>query len=358
MMNKPSFSKRPALLTLVLALAVQAAPGIAQSTGDTAGAETRLRKLEAEISALQRQVFPGGDGKYFAPLVQSGGAGSAAATPAGTPASSPVTDLLARMDAVEGQLARLTAQQEESGNKLVQIEAKLAALIPGAPAAGTAPTAATGGGDNGTVTGGNLAAMTGGAAAPKPAVVAPAATTAAAAVPVTVAPAAAIAKPAVAAPKPAAAAPKAATPSAQRLAAVKAVEKPASADPADDDYSYGFRLWEKKFYPEAQQQLKLYLQKYPKHGRVSYARNLLGRTYLDEGNPREAASWFLQNYQANKKGDRAPDSLLYLAEAMRQLKDSTRACVALAQFADDYAAEANGRLRTQYDAAKAGVKCN
>lgn len=334
-MNRPTPNLRPALLALVLALS--AAPVLAQTAGDAASADTRLRKLEAEISALQRTVFPGGDGKYFTPLVQSGQAAPAAA---GTPATTPVTDLLARMDAVEGQLARITAKQEEDGNKLAQLEAKIAALSASGAAAATA-------GDNGAVTNGNLAAMSGGAAAPKPAVVTPAA--------VTPTPAAVTPKPAA----PAAVAPKpAANPTAQRLAAVKAVEKPATADAGDDEYSYGYRLWEKKFFPEAEQQLKLYLQKYPKHSRVSYARNLLGRAYLDEGNPREAASWFLQNYQASKKGDRAPDSLLYLAESMRQLKDTSRACVAIAQFLNDYPAEAGGRLKAQYDATRAGVKCN
>lgn len=332
-MHRPFLSKSTALVALVLALA-GAAPALAQSTAEPVSAEVRIRKLEAEISALQRAVFPGGDGKYFAPLVQPGQTGTSAT---GTPATTPVSDLLVRMDAVESQLARLTAQQEVAGNKLAQLEARLAALTaneaattPPAPAATpvTSPTTAA----TGAVTSNNLGAMTGGASTPKP--VTPA--------PVAAAPAAL----------------KPATPSAQRLAAVKAVEKPATADAGDDEYSYGFRLWEKKFYPEAEQQLKLYLQKYPKHSRVSYARNLLGRAYLDEGNPREAASWFLQNYQAGKKGDRAPDSLLYLAEAMRQLKDTNRACVALAQFSDDYPSEAAGRLKAQYDATKAGVKCN
>lgn len=346
MMNKPSFSKRPVLLALVLALAAPAGPAIAQSAGDAAAAETRLRKLEAEIAALQRQVFPGGDGKYFAPLVQPG---TTDGKTLGTPASTPVSDLLVRMDAVEAQLARLTSQQEVTTNKLTQLEAKVTALAPPPPAAPALAAA----GDNGAVTAGNLGAMTGGAAGPKPAAPAPA---------VAVAPEAAAPKPAVAAPTPkpvvAAPAPKPATPSAQRLAAVKAVEKPATADPADDEYSYGFRLWEKKFYPEAQQQLKLYLQKYPRHGRVSFARNLLGRAYLDEGNPREAASWFLQNYQASKTGDRAPDSLLFLAEAMHRLNDTNRACVALAQFVDDYPREVTGRLKSQYEATRAKVKCS
>ena len=325
-MHKPILSRRPLRLALALALTAASTPLLAQSAADAASAEVRIRKLEAEIAALQRAVFPGGDGKYFAPLVQSGSTGTSAT---GTPASTPVSDLLARMDAVEGQLARLTAQQEESGNKLAQLEAKLAALSATGAAASTSPAVIE---------------------PPKPAVVAPAVT----------APAPAITNPAVT-PKPATTTPaasKPATPSAQRLAAVKAVEKPATADAGDDEYSYGYRLWEKKFYPEAEQQLKLFLQKYPKHSRVSYARNLLGRSYLDEGNPREAASWFLQNYQAGKKGDRAPDSLLFLAESMRQLKDSNRACVALAQFTDDYPVEAAGRLKAQYDATRAGVKCD
>ncbi|MFM5884280.1 MAG: tetratricopeptide repeat protein [Novosphingobium sp.] len=319
---------RPVLLTLVLALA---APAMAQTAPATV--DTRLRAVEAEVKALQRTVFPGGDGKYFAPQVQPG---QTTAPAAGTPASTPVSDLLARMDAVESQMARLTAQGEENANRLAKLEAKLAAgagdAAAASPATAAATTPAATGTENGATTNTNLAAMTGGVAAPKPAATTPAAAT----------------KPAA---KPAAAA-------SSRVAAVKAIQKPATSDAGDDEYSYGYRLFDAKFYPEAQQQLKMFLQKYPKHARVSYARNLLGRAYLDDNNPREAASWFLQNYQAGKKGDRAPDSLLYLAEAMRQLKDSTRACVALTQFGEDYAAEAAGRLKGQYDAIRATVKCN
>ncbi len=323
------FSLTKATLVTALALTL-AAPLLAQSAPPETVAETRLRALEAEVRALQRQVFPGGDGKYFAPQVQP----AQQATPAsGTPASTPVSDLLVRMDAVEAQLARLTAQGEENGNKITQIEARLAAP----PQSASTPASPT---DNGATTSSNLAAMTAGATAAKPAVV-----TASAAKPVT-----APAKPAISA-KPASA-------TAQRLAAVKAVARPATNDPGDDEYSYAYRLWDAKFYPEAQQQLKMFLQKYPRHARLSYARNLLGRAYLDEGNPREAASWFLQNYQADKKGDRAPDSLLMLAEAMRQLKDTNRACVALAQFSDDYPKELGSRLRAQYDATRSVVKCN
>lgn len=340
---------RPLLGPLLAALAVAlAAPVIAQSNQADAGAETRIRKLEAEVRALQRQVFPGGDGKFFPPLTQPGQPTTAAT---GTPASTPVADLLVRVDAIEAQLARLTAQQEESGNKLAQLEAKVAALTPAAPASVAAvptETPATVTATNGATTSGNLAAMSGGASATKPAAAAP---TAAA----TPAPKPAATKPAATKPTVAA---KPAVPSAARLAAVRAIEKPKTADAGDDEYSYGFRLWEAKFYPEAQQQLKLFLEKYPRHERRSFARNLLGRALLDEGKPEEAQKWFLENYKDKQFRDRAPDSVLFLAEATKRQKDTGRACIALAQFVDEFPGEAAGRLKSQYDATRTGLKCD
>lgn len=303
---KQLFRHKSLMVVLTLALA---APALAQTA--EAGLELRMRKLEAEVSALQRVAFPGGDGRFF-PQIQTS---SGATTPAGTPATSPNADMLTRMDALEGHVSKLTAQVEEDRNRIDKLETRLAAIEAGK----AAPSA------------GETAAVT--PPAPKPVTI--------------ITPA----------PKPAAPAAKPADPSAKRMAAVRAVPKPQTDDPGDDEYSYGFRLWEAKFQPEAQQQLKLFLTKYPKHARVSYARNLLGRSYLDEGNPREAASWFLQNYKADPKGDRAPDSLLYLGESMRQLKDTNRACVAVDQFGRDFPKEAAGRLKAQYDATKAGLKC-
>ena len=334
-------TKRPFLLALAV---MAAAPALAQSSGDSS-AEVRLRKVEAEVRALQSKVFPGGDGKLFPAQVQ---AGSPAALSGGAPATTPVADMLGRVDAVEAQLARLTAQGEENANKLAKLEARLDVLAPAPAPAVTAPAAATATAGGGETTSTNLAAMSGGASAAKPA-----AAVAAATVPAATGPAATLAARGAAAlkTKPPAA-------SAQRVAAVRAIAKPATSDAGDDEYSYGYRLWEAKFYPEAQQQLKLYLDKYPRHSRLSYARNLLGRAFLDDGKTDEAARWFLANYQASKSGDRAPDSLLLLAETMRLRKDTNRACVALAQFADDFPREATGRLKGQYDATRAGVKCN
>ena len=327
---------RATLGALVVVLLGTAAPALAQSAVGADG-EPRLRRIEAEVRALQRQVFPGSDGKFFTPEVT---AGTSTSTPqSGSPASTPVTDLLTRMEAVEGQLARLTAQNEETANRVAQLEAKLAAANlapapasatisgPAVPTVGTAPVSAPA-----------IAVVTPGRA---PLVVTPA-------------PVAALA------PKPAAvvAKPVATKPTPQRVAAVQKIEKPQTGTAADDEYSYGYRLWEAKFYPEAEQQLRLYVDKYPRDAKISYGRNLLGRAFLDDGKPRDAAPWFLQNYQADKKGARAADSLLNLAEAMRQLKDTSRACIALAEFGETYARDAAGRLKAQYDATKSAVKCD
>jgi len=286
-----------------------------------ANTDVRLKKVEAEVRALQRKVFPGTDGKYFEPEIKA----TPTPTPApGLPSSTPVTDLLTRMDAVEAQMARLTAQTEQNTNRIAQLEAKLTAAAPTplpAPGLSSPPAAAPQS---------NLDAMSGGASA----------------------------TPAPVAATPVRPAPKPAAPSSARVAAVSAIEHPQTGDAADDDYSYGFRLWEAKFYPEAAQQLKLYLQKYPKHSRASYARNLLGRAYLDDGNPVEASKWFVQNYQTDKRGERAPDSLLYLAVAMKQQKDTKRACIALAEFSETYAAEAAGRLSGLYRSTLNGLTCS
>lgn len=275
--------------------------------------EARLRKIEAELRALQRTVFPGGDSRYFEPEIRPG----TQASTTNTPSTTAVTDILVRLDAIEGQLQRLTAKAEENGNAIADLQARLAVLEPQPEPA------------------------------PEPQVteLPPAVTT--------TAPARIAAQPATT-PTPAAAT----GPSAARLAAVQAIAKPQTDDPGEDEYSYGFRLWNAGFYPEARQQLSLYIEKYPGHGMISYGRNLLGRAYLDDGQPEEAARWFLRNYQTDKDGRRAGDSLLFLAESMIAMKDTNRACIALAEFSETYPALAAGRLLDQFEANRKKVRCN
>ncbi len=287
--------------------------------------DVRLRRIESELRAVQRKVFPDGAGKTFGPEITPPATGSAPATPAPTA----VTDLLTRMDAVEAQLQRLTAASEENQNHVAKLEARLATLeAAGSPPAGASPPAA------------------------EPVSAAPAA---AASTPATE-PTTPVKTSAKLAPAKADAAKPEVSP--DRVAAVMAIEKPSTDDKGEDEYTYGYRLWEAKFFPEAQQQLLRVVQQYPRHARISYARNLLGRAYLDDGKPGTAAQYFLQNYQADRKGDRAADSLLYLGVAMSRLKEEKRACVAFAEFRQTYPTELIGRLKSQYEAATKPVICN
>lgn len=298
----------------IAAMAATSLPAAAQSVD-----ESRIRKIEAEVRALQRSVFPGGTGRFFEPEISGAQTSPSTTVPNSTTA---VTDILVRLDALESQLQRLTSQTEQNTNSISLLTTRLAALEtpPAAPVFSPAPASNM---PAASTPAANLGAMTGGASSS--------------------------AQPAQAAP---------AGPTAARLAAVQEIAKPQTDDPGDDEYTYGFRLWDAGFFPEAQQQLTMFVEKYPTHSRATFGRNLLGRAYLDGGKPTEAAPWFLRNYQADKQAARAPDSLLYLAESMIAQKDTSRACIALAEFGDTYPALASGRLADQYQSNLRKVSCN
>ncbi|MGB3470689.1 MAG: tetratricopeptide repeat protein [Erythrobacter sp.] len=318
----PSFLRAVGLAAFAAAMVVTApAPAAAQDTVD----EARLRKIEAEIRALQRNVFPGGDGRYFEPQITSG-SGSTSGTGGRTsgPSTTAVTDILARLDAIELQLQRITSRTEENSNAITLLSERVAVVeTSGAPTLGMTETRADD--EDTNATDANLTAMGAGTGAetdtdtdtdPEPA-----------------------------------------GPTAERLAAVQAITKPQTDDAADDEYSYGFRLWNAGFYPEARQQLSSFVESYPNHWRLTYGRNLLGRAYLDDGKAEDAARWFLKNYQGDKTAARAPDSLLYLAESMIALGDTRRACIALAEFGETYPAVASGRLMDKYEGNRRRVTC-
>jgi TolA-binding protein len=286
------------LLTALL-LAGAAMPALAQKA---VPADKRIDKLEQEMRAVQRKVFPGGNVEPEIRPVPT------VATPLGVPAGSPVSDLTARIDALEAQLASLTGQIEQNGfrvrqmeeamnrfqadttSRLAQIESRGAPVQPAAqlqsePVADGAPQVA-------------------GAApiAPPPVV--------------------------------------------------------ASADPAEEAYNAGFRLWEQKQYAKAQVALEAVAKQYPKHSKASWARNLAGRAYLDEGKPATAAKIFLNNYQTNPKGERAPDSLLYLGEALTKLGKTAEACQVYGELEEVYGPTLRSQLKSQLAKSRSAAKCS
>lgn len=287
-----------------------------------ANLDGRVGKLEKEMRAVQRQVFPNGAGKFLEPEIQS----PTAQKPATSSSSTATADLLVRVDALETQLAALTGQFEQHDNAMRQMEARLKAVEAQLKAQADQAAAGT--------------------ASVAPAVTTPAPTP--------------VATAAAAKPKPATAAPAAATtakPSAARTAAVAAVEKPATGDTFEDGYTYGFRLWEAKFYPEAQVTLEETIKKHPKHKRLSYARNLLGRAWLDDKKPATAVKVFYDNYKSEPRGDRAPESLFFLGSALTDLGKTAEACEAFSELAKSYPDVATGRLADRIAGGKTRAKC-
>jgi TolA-binding protein len=130
-----------------------------------------------------------------------------------------------------------------------------------------------------------------------------------------------------------------------------------ATDAGEDAYSQAFRLWEAGQYDDAIAALKAFVVAYPKHRRVSYANNLIGRSLLDKGQARDAAAVFLANYRGNPGGERAPDSLFYLGQAVMKLGQPGQACRAYAEFDAIYGAKARTDLKKQVADAKAQAQC-
>ncbi|WP_243457235.1 hypothetical protein [Parasphingorhabdus cellanae] len=261
--------------------------------------DKRVDRLEQEMRAVQRKVFPGGSSRFFEPEI----------TPdTDTPTtqsttSSAVSDLIARVDTLERSLASLTGQVEENGFRLKQIEDKLAAT--------EVPPVST---DPGTFS-------------TTPSSVPGADSTQATADP-------------------------------ERVSGVASIVMPDTGDAGEDAYIYGYRLWEAKYYPEAQTQLKKAAADHPNHRRASFAKNLLGRAYLDDGKPALASVALYENYQELPRGERAPDSLYFLSTALVQLNKKADACRVLSELQEVYPGAASGRLSARVASGKAAADCS
>ena len=305
---------RNLLLAGVAAVMILPTAAIAQSN-----VEGRVGKLESEMRAVQRKVFPNGAGGYVQPEIT---APQTQAQAPGVPASSALSDLTSRVTSLEEQMAGLTGQIEQNGYRTRQLqdqfdaykratETRLKALESGpapiAPAGQSVPLdtpAPVSGSTRPTKTPAAASVVTGDTATSTP-----------------------------------------------------AVDKPSTGDPAEDAYLYGYRLWQAKRYPEAEAALKKMVADYPKSRRASFAQNLLGRTYLDSGKPSLASMAFYENYKKYPDGERAPDSLLYLGQALTKLNKAADACKVYDELSDVYGAKLSAAMKGQIASGRSAAKC-
>lgn len=290
------------ILTAVAAVPAiwAAAPASAQRA--QASPEQRIDRLEKQVQQVQRQVFPKGRPADTAGFLDD---------PAATQSS--VAAIAQRLDSLERQMTDLVRMTEENSNRqrtqdaeierlrsdqerrIAELEQRIAAAS-AAPAAETIPAS-------------TQPATT---AKPKPA----ASTSLAAADPVAV-----------------------------------------EADPGEAAYTEGFKLWEAGQYDDAITALRAFVSAYPKHRRVSYANNLVGRALLDKGEARAAVPAFIANYRGNPGGERAPDSLYYLGQALMKLGQPAQACNAYSELDEVYGAKVRPDLKKLQVEAKQQAQC-
>ena len=280
---------------------------------DPVRVEKRVSKLEGEMRAVQRKVFPGGDPRFFDPEVAP--AAPAPAAVVGNPASAPIADLTARVDELERQLRTLTGQVEANQFKLKQLEDGQAKL-------------------RGDVEF-RLNALEGGAGA-----AAPAGSAATAAVPAPL-PAKPGAKPAVPPAKPGA-----------KPGAVAAV--PATAE---GDWKAAYAHVSSKDWPGTETAMTGFLAAWPKSTRVPQAQYWLGRSHAERGEHAEAARSFLEVYKMAPRSPQAPDSLLGLATAMNGLKKPKDACRVLGELDSVYGAKLSAAQKADATALRGKAKC-
>jgi tol-pal system protein YbgF len=93
-----------------------------------------------------------------------------------------------------------------------------------------------------------------------------------------------------------------------------------------EQYAHGFGLLRKANYDEAEIAFAEFLKNNPDDPLADNARYWLGETYYARGQYAPAAEAFLDAYQKNKAGSKAPDALLKLGMSLGSLNKVPEAC--------------------------------
>jgi tol-pal system protein YbgF len=103
-----------------------------------------------------------------------------------------------------------------------------------------------------------------------------------------------------------------------------------------EQYNFAFGLLRQAEYDNAELALQEFVKRYPEEKLTSNARYWLGETYYVRAAYVQAAEIFLEGYQADPKGPKAPDSLLKLGMSLAGLDKKTDACAAFDKVSKDF----------------------
>lgn len=99
-----------------------------------------------------------------------------------------------------------------------------------------------------------------------------------------------------------------------------------------EQYAYAFSLMQKASYTEATAAFTEFLQRNPDDPLADNARYWLGESYYARNDYARAAETFLDAYEKNKTGPKAPDTLLKLGMALGKLDKKKEACASFREL--------------------------
>lgn len=355
---------RGALLVLVIASVAWAPDAQAQTGDDLKVMLDRLQRLERDIRTLNVQISRGGPAPVTATGAQPPPVPVTSREPVGSGPA--MARLGVRLAGLEGDIRAVTGSMEEFGFQVGEIRKRLDKLVadidyrlgalenrafgttpvaqgrtpgraPSAPRLSAAPQpppvqkVIPGQGGGFAASPGNLGTVSQKAVSsgqPPP----PANET----------------RPAVsgAAPRPAPALAVSAPPLQPAVQASRDVAGVLPGGTVKEQYSYAFGLLRQANYDRAEQALQEFVRLHPKESLASNARYWLGETYYVRAAYVQAAEVFLEGYQADPKGPKAPDSLLKLGMSLAGLEKKREACAAFEKLTKDFPDVAAGVKNT------------
>ena len=353
-----SFAERVCLWTAGTLVAVLvggvalSTPAQAQNSDDLRVVLDRMERLERDIRTLNlslsrgRPVTPPVSGaKPVAPVPTAGPRGTVTSAAAGLEGNPGLARMQVRLSALEGDLRSATGAMEQFGFQIREIGKRLDKLVSDMDYRLSTLEGRTRG-QPGAVSGARTAAPPRLSAAPAPPPVQkiiPGQATGFAIPPTTLGtvsqsslsvgtPPAAARRPGQ---KPAPAAPAApAQPAPAPTASAATIVLPPGT--AKEQYNYAFGLLRQANYDKAELALQEFVKLHPKEALASNARYWLGETFYVRAAYVQAAEVFLEGYQTDPKGPKAPDSLLKLGMSLGGLDKKREACAAFDKLLKDF----------------------
>ncbi|MFC3674556.1 tol-pal system protein YbgF [Ferrovibrio xuzhouensis] len=337
-----------ALLALLLAGSVLLPPPAAAQ--DNQALIDRVNRLQADLQALQRQVYRGGSTPPAA-LPSDGSLGQTGAS-----GQSVANQLAGRIDDLESQVRALTGRFEEVEFKASQVQQNLDKLSkdidfrltqlergqqPGVQPAAEGPAAAAPANAAGQPLARGSTSATPGAAPTKEGVLG--------------------SLPVDASGRPLPGAAAAGTQTAQRAAPPAAAAPSARAKlppgSPQEQYNYAYKLLVQSDYADAEGAFREFLGAHPQDPLAGNAQYWLGETFYVRQQYEQASAAFLTGYQNYPKGAKASDSLLKLGMSLAALKKNPEACAALGQLSKQFPeAPPHVKDAAQRERAKVGCK--